>query len=488
MTPPPRRLATPSEEAPEGSQVALLVDRLEKLLQTQDGTQDEKKDATEIGEAPVDAPVPEAAHPVFEEDDEDPTHTWSASLADQFRRRMAEERAKKGAAPAPVERPASRREPTMKLGSDASKPLVPVPALQSATEDVLDELEEELEEELAQETVTSDDEVMVDVDDEPDEDGDYPFEEDPELVLPAAPSDEQHLDRTIPDTPAPEVLEIPALGSIPPPRDEAGVFDVEDIEEPAAAFAPTRSRRGVWIAVGVAAVAFVGGGAGAWWLAEQAELDATPDPIAAAEQQPSDEPADEALAPDPDPPDEDVEEPVAADAPADTEPTDADPVADAPPEAADAPPPSPAPDAPIEGTDDDFDLAALGATPSTSRQPAAALNRRARSLIVRASRDRIRGELDDAERRYLEVLTLTARNVPATVGLARVAMAREDHAHAILYAQRVVRLQPTAASYVLLADTFIGAGDPASARRALDGALRIDRRHRGARRRLRDLP
>lgn len=379
----------------------------------------------------------------------------------------------------------------MKLGS--SKRSIPAPALPSdSTADVLDELEDELEEALEAQQAP---EVEVELEETEVED----FEDEPDLLLPAEPSDEAHLDATIPDEPTPATLErepreapmeIPSLGSIPPPRDEAQVFEVSHDEPLPEPFAPRPRRRAGWLAAGVAILAFAVGGAVAWWYVRRGALpDDTETPSAAASDAPSEAPNDEETDGEASP-DEATEASGEATGEAAGEAPSGEETGEAPSgdETAEAPPVvAPAPDAPIEGREEDFDLAAYGVEPPARRLAPAAANRRARSLIVRAARDRTRGELDASRERYLEVLALSPRNVPATVGVARVAMQREQHSEAIAFAQRVARLQPSAASFILLADTFIAAGDPASARRALERALSIDRQHRGARRRLREL-
>ncbi|MBX3275869.1 MAG: hypothetical protein KF729_36765 [Sandaracinaceae bacterium] len=455
----PRRAPTPSEEAPEGSQVARLVDRLERLL----------RETTD--DAPA-APAPE--HAPFGEDDEDPTYTFSESLAEQLRRRVREERSRPSIPAAP------RREPTMKLGSDR-RPAPIAPPAESSASALLDELEES----LALEQPTSEDAVVdVVVEDEPPLTGDYPFEEEPDLLLPAEPSDEQHLDATIPDepTPEPETLERLRRTSprqlLPLAREEESVTNALPAAKP--------RRRGLALAAVAVVVLCASGGAGAYVMHRDGALGVGgargAGAIAGSERAaPDDEAGARGEAPrEVEPPEDDAAEGVGGGDDVDA----SDPALAASDEpAADVPA---AIEGPIEGTDEGFDLAAYGVSPP-SRRDAASASRRARLLIVRAARARTQGELDASRRGYLEVLGLSARNLPATIGVSRVATQRGEHAEALAFAQRAARIAPTAPSFLLLADALAAAGDVVSARRAVERALAIDPRHRGARRRARDL-
>jgi len=156
-----------------------------------------------------------------------------------------------------------------------------------------------------------------------------------------------------------------------------------------------------------------------------------------------------------------------------------------------APPPTPsAPgvhlplgaDEPIEGTDAEFDLVRLGVEPIIDPGGRRTTRRRIDRLLAEAFRARSRARLDDSEEAYREVLALDPENARAIVGLSLVSADRDDHANAVLYARRLVRLHPTyPANLVLLGERYAAGGDVPSARRCFERALSIDRRHRGAR-------
>ena len=140
---------------------------------------------------------------------------------------------------------------------------------------------------------------------------------------------------------------------------------------------------------------------------------------------------------------------------------------------------------PIEGTETDFDLPALGialAPPPSSRR------RRARTiteLVRTANMLRNRGENDRAEDLYRRALAFDPENTRATAGLVRIYMAEGDAPNAILFGQRLVRLRPSFASnYVLLGDAFELGQNPGAALRAYAHAVELDPRWRPARERL----
>ncbi|MGE3631996.1 MAG: hypothetical protein AB7P00_18965, partial [Sandaracinaceae bacterium] len=140
--------------------------------------------------------------------------------------------------------------------------------------------------------------------------------------------------------------------------------------------------------------------------------------------------------------------------------------------------------APLEGTDADLSLAAMGIEPveETSRRRRRQLTR---SLIRRANLLWRRHRLDEAEAHYRRILALDSEDARATVGLCRIAMAREQPVLAIRLAQRLVRLRPAyPANWVLLGDTFEEAGDDRAALRAWTHAHDIDPRWRPAAERL----
>ncbi|MFK8004198.1 MAG: hypothetical protein AB8H86_31825 [Polyangiales bacterium] len=98
---------------------------------------------------------------------------------------------------------------------------------------------------------------------------------------------------------------------------------------------------------------------------------------------------------------------------------------------------------------------------------------------------RNRGHAAMAARRYQTVLRMMPRNGRALAGLARVAIMQNDSAGAVRYARRLVRVNANnAGNRVLLGDALQADGKRAEARAEWERALTINRRHRGARRRL----
>ncbi len=153
-----------------------------------------------------------------------------------------------------------------------------------------------------------------------------------------------------------------------------------------------------------------------------------------------------------------------------------------------APPPSSsgtlAESDPLEGSDADFSLSALGIEPieMDSRRRR---RRVLRDLVRRGNARRNQGRLDEAEAIYERMLALDPENARATVGMCRIAMEREQGPRARMFAQRLVRMRPRYASnWVLLGDTFELVGDDRAALRAWTRAHDIDPRWAPARERL----
>jgi len=503
---------------PEGSQVAKLVDRLEKLL-----APDEWED---------ESTAQDALNVRFDEvDEEDTTHTWTADLAKALRARMGISRRQSQpeiGAPAP-----KRREPTMQLGlekDDAPKP----PALE-----VLSELEEEVERARSGELwdPADDDDDITSLEmrslEVPDLSGDY--DEPPTLTdlgsqrseqLDTTASDEDELPafdedlgveqtETEPPPVEPSPAERARHDSDAPPRpeeaaralsradvkrmlesseadagpddDAVAFFDLQEDLPPLVEPAPSRGGRGFLI-VGllVCLVAFAGGGAGAWYLTRGRAPEVEPPPAAMAASggvgDEADGPGDAPRSADPGDPDTNDPDPSDGDA-NDADPSDAD---DSDPDERDAVVLDP--DAPLQGTDEGFDLETFGVEPIEQAYPRALRRRRARNLVLRANRERVAGELEAARGHYLEVLSFAPRNLPATVGLTRIYLAQEDPERALSMARYTVRLRERAAlGWVLLGDAYLAAGHRDAARRSFERAVDLDRRHRLARRRLRDL-
>ncbi|MEZ4339281.1 MAG: tetratricopeptide repeat protein [Sandaracinaceae bacterium] len=267
----------------------------------------------------------------------------------------------------------------------------------------------------------------------------------------------------------------------------------------------------VWVVAGLGLVALLGAlavGAVVLWPSDP------PPPVAVTE--PTDlepsvtaapEPSTEPSLPTPEAPVDDVPMPSVAPAPRDGPPAPtpegheppAAPAADpseAPAEHApeDAPPTRVAATvsipvgAPVEGSDDDYDLAALGihqVAPPGSRRSARRLHER---MIQHANRLRRAHDLDEAEAAYRELLGTFPESTRGTAGLARVYLDREQPAGAVVYAQRLVRLSPTVANnWVFLGDVLRDSGDRDAARRAYERALEVDPRFTRPRERLAEL-
>lgn len=134
----------------------------------------------------------------------------------------------------------------------------------------------------------------------------------------------------------------------------------------------------------------------------------------------------------------------------------------------------PRPEEPLEGIEADFDLSAYGvepAPPPNSRRRRAVL---VQELIRQANVLRNREQLSDAQELYQRVLSLDPENPRATAGMIRIFMAREEAAHAIAFARRLVRLRPELASnWVLLGDTFEMGHNSDAALRAWTHALEL---------------
>ena len=477
--------------APEGSEVAKLVDRLEKLL-----APDEWED---------EATAEDALHQRFEDlDEEDATHTWTADLAKALRQRMGISRRQ---SQPEIANPPNRREPTMQLGLEKEGPLPP--ALE-----VLSELEEEVERAGALADAFDEDDDITSLEMRAEslelQELAKPDSQPPTLneiraarreELDSTASDEDELpayDEALGDERT--IREEPESGAETLPEEPARALSRSDVEkllessetdaatdEDAVAFfdvqadlpplaEPTaRGSRG-FLAAGVlvCVLAFAGGGTGAWYLTRGREPEVDTAPAAMAAAQGDDDAPDPGDAPPPtDEPDD-----------ADGDGADANGSGD-PPRGADDVATAMDPDAPLEGTDEGFELTAFGVQPDARTYPRALRRRRARTLVLRANRERVAGELEAAREHYLEVLSFAPRNLPATVGLTRVYLAQEDAELALEMARYTVRLRRRAAlGWVLLGDAYLAAGHREPARRAFERAVDIDRRHRGARRRL----
>ncbi len=177
--------------------------------------------------------------------------------------------------------------------------------------------------------------------------------------------------------------------------------------------------------------------------------------------------------------------------PADPEPPPAE-VEEAPPEEVEAPSPpprvmGPGPDDPLEGNESDFSLEAIGITvaPPTRNDRGRA---RTVEMLIRTGNQMRRSPTNrpQAETIYRRVLTLDPENPRATAAMARVHLDRGEHAQAVLFAQRLVRLRPLyPANYVFLGDVFEAAGNHNAAIRAWSRSLELNPRWSSARERLR---
>ena len=205
-----------------------------------------------------------------------------------------------------------------------------------------------------------------------------------------------------------------------------------------------------------------------------------------------------------------VPTPVDVQTPTDTPPPTTDtppptPTDTPPPTPVDAPPPTPvdtppavppvpasglgpAADAPVEGSDADFDLARLGirpVPPPSSRRVRLQFFAR---LQRQANQVRRQHRLDEAETTYVQLLAMDPTNGRATAGLALIHLERAEHAEAIFWAQRLARLQSAQASHwVLLGDTLRAGGNRAAATRAYSRALVVQANYLPARARLEEL-
>jgi hypothetical protein len=148
----------------------------------------------------------------------------------------------------------------------------------------------------------------------------------------------------------------------------------------------------------------------------------------------------------------------------------------------------PGPGDPLEGSDADFDLARLG----IARAPAPTSRRVRMRLFARLQRQanqaRRQHRLDEAQSVYLHLLGMDPENGRGTAGLSLIYLERDQPAEAILWAQRLVRLQSVAASHwVLLGDTLRAGNNYAGARRAYARALIAQARYAPAQERLQAL-
>lgn len=489
----PQPLAEPVKSAaPEGSQVARLVDRLEKLLGS-DEWEDEATEQDAFGE------------PFEDLEEEDTTHTWTADLAKALRARMGISRRESRPDPAS----AKRREPTMQLGleDDAPKP----PALE-----VLSELEEEIEQAKQDERLDDDDITSLEMRagdlELPEPTGDGEDDEPPTLIgkrsarreeLDVTASDEDELpsydedlgdERTIREAPDSDSVTVPEEPARPlsqsdvkkllessetdasADEDAVAFFELQQDLPPLVEPAPPPNRRFLMVGLLVCLLAFAGGGAGAWYLTRGR----SPDVDTARASMAPGQPADTDDAEGPPPPTGDGDSPDDVDAPPDGPETDTPSGAATPPDVA-----AVDPDAPLEGTGEGFELEAFGVELDERTYPRALRRRRARGLVLQANRERIRGQHEAARGHYLEVLSFAPRNLPATVGLTRIYLAQDDVERALAMAQYTVRLRDRAAlGWVLLGDAYLEGGRRDAARRAFERAVELDRRHRGARRRL----
>jgi tetratricopeptide (TPR) repeat protein len=145
----------------------------------------------------------------------------------------------------------------------------------------------------------------------------------------------------------------------------------------------------------------------------------------------------------------------------------------------------PGPDERLEGSDADFDLAALGIEPSTHRMERRERSAASARLIKAANTARQLRQRQAAEEQYKEALAIDPRNPRATAGLTWIAMDRHDGPRAVMLAQRLVRLRPRHPNnYTLLGDALLMAGNRDAARRAFEKALEFDPHFGPARQRL----
>jgi len=148
----------------------------------------------------------------------------------------------------------------------------------------------------------------------------------------------------------------------------------------------------------------------------------------------------------------------------------------------------PGPDDPLEGSDADFDLARFDI-----RATSAPTSRRIRQrLFARLQREanqlRRQHHLGEAQSVYVHLLGMDPENGRGTAGLSLIYLERNQPAEAILWAQRLVRLQSVAASHwVLLGDALRAGNNHASARRAYARALIAEARYAPAQERLQAL-
>jgi CheY-like chemotaxis protein len=280
------------------------------------------------------------------------------------------------------------------------------------------------------------------------------------------------------------------ISSVPPPRVEPPrpVAPQPEVQRSA----KPRSRAGLYAAIALVLFAIPVGGAAVWFFALRDPGPSAPRP-APLQARPTVEPS-EPSRPQPEAP---RPEPVAAEPAPEamaegTEPTEPEPTE---PEVAEPTEPTPAPpsntalaaDAPIEGRDEDFSLAALGVQPAHGNRPVPpeTFNR----LLRSANTFRNREQWAQAADLYREVLSIQPENPRATAGLALVHMGDGDHARAIAWAQRLARLHPEwATNFVLLGDAYEAAGDRAAARRSWTHARELDGRLQSARQRLAEHP
>ncbi len=240
---------------------------------------------------------------------------------------------------------------------------------------------------------------------------------------------------------------------------------------------PRRAGLGLKIGLAATPVLLALIGSGVWLAMRQPESEPevvasaeepTPDTAPAAAPEPEPPREEPPAAPEPEPP---REEPAAAPepepAPAEEAPPQATPPAGAP--------IGPGPGDPIEGRPEDFDLAALGIEPVPRPSSRRVLRARIRRQLREANRARNHEhDLDAADQLYRVVLGMDPENGRATAGLTRVYLERNDTAHAILFAQQLVRLHPEYASnYVLLGDTLLAGHNPEAAERAFAAAVAL---------------
>ena len=85
----------------------------------------------------------------------------------------------------------------------------------------------------------------------------------------------------------------------------------------------------------------------------------------------------------------------------------------------------------------------------------------------------------------MRVLRMAPRNGRALAGMTRVAIAQNQPREAVGFARRLVQVNTrNAGNLVLLGDALRAAGDTSGARAEWERALRVNRRHAGALRRL----